>query len=272
VPLISIITAAYAPSADYLMDTARSIEALDMPADWELEWIVQEDGETPRLAEQLKQFGFCDYSALRRQLGIASTRNLALSRVRGVLLQALDQDDILLPSALTTLIPHFDEHAIHWAIGQADDLMPDGSRNAYPSPIPFGLRTAGAINDWAARNGGNWPIHGAALMMRTASFRALGGWTGIPSDDELATFAALSQMTDGYYEEKLTWLYRHHSKQTHRTELAQSLSEVGRRIALQRAAAVEEVGLTLSVASAAGFASRGIDVEVGSNIKDTGLL
>jgi hypothetical protein len=79
-------------------------------------------------------------------------------------------------------------------------------------------------------------------------------------------------MTDGYYEEKLTWLYRHHSKQTHRTELALSLSESGRRIALQRAAAVEEVGLTVSPASAAGFANRGIDVEVGSNIKDTGHL
>ena len=126
--------------------------------------------------------------------------------------------------------------------------------------------------DWAAQQGGNWPIHGAALMMRTASFRALGGWTGIPSDDELATFAALSQMEDGYYDEEFTWLYRHHSQQTHRTELAQSLSEIGRRIALQRAAAVAEVSLALSAASAIGFAGRSSSVEVGSNIKDTGQL
>jgi len=62
-------------------------------------------------------------------------------------------------------------------------------------------------------------------MMRAASFRALGGRTGIPSDDELATFAALSQLTDRYSEEKLTRLYRHHPKQTHRTEMAQALSE-----------------------------------------------
>jgi len=176
----------------------------------------------------LRQFAFCEYSATRRQLGIAYTRNLALPRARGVLLQALDQDALLLPNALATLIPHFDKHAIHWAIGQADDLMPDGSRKEYPSPIPFGLRAAAAVNDWAAQNGGNWPIHDAALMTRTASFRALGGWAGIPSDDELATFAALSQMTDRYYEEKPTWLYRHHPKQTHRTEMAQALSESGR--------------------------------------------
>jgi hypothetical protein len=40
---------------------------------------------------------------------------------------------------------------------------------------------------WRAR------ADGAALMMRTQALRALGGWTGIPCDDEVATFAALSQ-------------------------------------------------------------------------------
>ena len=79
-------------------------------------------------------------------------------------------------------------------------------------------------------------------------------------------------MADGYYDEEFTWLYRHDSQQTHRTELAQSLSEIGRRIALQRAAAVAEAGLTVSPASAIGFASRSSSVEVGSNIKDTGQL
>jgi hypothetical protein len=82
------------------------------------------------------------------------------------------------------------------------------------------------VNAWAAEHGGNWPIHCAALMMRTASFRALGGWTGIQYDDELATFAGLSEITDGYYDGALTWLYRHHPQQTHRTPAAQAFSSV----------------------------------------------
>jgi ABC-type sugar transport system permease subunit len=37
-------------------------------------------------------------------------------------------------------------HQWNWAIGQADDLMPDGTRRPYPSPIPFGVMKAGQVN------------------------------------------------------------------------------------------------------------------------------
>jgi glycosyltransferase involved in cell wall biosynthesis len=271
VPLISVITAAYGPTADYLQETAESVAAQDLPDGWSLEWVVQEDGDSPRLGGFFEGLPFASYGANGRQYGTALTRNLALSRASGVLMQALDQDDVLLPGALTTLIPRFSEHRIHWAIGQADDLLPDGSRRAYPSPIPFGVYAAGDINAWAADRGGNWPIHCAALMMRTASVRALGGWTGIPYDDELATFAALSAVTDGYYDETLTWLYRHHPRQVHRTEAAQELSAAGRRIALQRARAAASSGLCFAPDAAIGFADHHENVHVGPVDKDTSL-
>ena len=147
-PLISIITAAYAPTADYLRETADSIAALKLPSGFELEWVVQEDGDLPELAEFFESIPFARYEANRRQYGVAITRNFALGRASGVLLQALDQDDVLMPGAFTTLIPRFRQHRIHWAIGQADDLMPNGSRRAYPSRIPFGLMKAGQVNRW----------------------------------------------------------------------------------------------------------------------------
>lgn len=270
-PLVSIITAAYAPLADFLSDTITSVQAVTLPAGWELEWIVQEDGDHPELAERFASVEQARYSANGRQMGISATRNLALSRASGVLLQALDQDDLVLPNLLTTLIPRFEEHQIHWAIGQADDIMTDGQRRSFPPLIRFGLMKAGDVNQWATEHGGNWPIHGAALMMRAASWRALGGWTGIPYDDELATFAALSQITDGYHEETLTWLYRYHPKQTHRTEAALALSATGRRIALQRAAAVEALGLDFLPEAGIGFGGEAQDVHVGPPAKDTTL-
>jgi glycosyltransferase involved in cell wall biosynthesis len=270
-PLVSIVTAAYAPLADFLSDTIASVEAITLPAGWELEWIVQEDGDQPELADRFTSVEMARYLTNRRQMGISATRNLALSRASGVLIQALDQDDIVLPNLLITLIPRFVEYRIHWAIGQADDLMTDGQRRPYPSAIPFGLMKAGSVNQWATEHGGNWPIHGAALMMRAASWRALGGWTGIPYDDELATFAALSQMTDGYHDETLTWLYRYHPKQTHRSEAAQALSATGRRIALQRAATVEALGLEFPPEAGMGFEGQAQDVQVGPPVKDTTL-
>ncbi|TDD75795.1 glycosyltransferase family 2 protein [Actinomadura rubrisoli] len=270
-PLISIITASYAPSAEYLPETIKSVEALELPDGWELEWIVQEDGDTPQLSERFVGVDIVRYAANGQQLGIASTRNLALSRASGVLLQALDQDDVLLSDAFLTLIPRFEEHPIHWAIGQADDLLPNGERRPYPSPISFGLQKAGVINAYAGEQGANWPIHGAALMLRAASFRALGGWSGIPYDDELATFAALSQITDGYYDEAITWLYRHHPKQTHRTEGSRALSAECRRFALQRAAILEASGLRFPPETAVGFESHPLDLHVGPAEKDTSL-
>jgi glycosyltransferase involved in cell wall biosynthesis len=270
-PLISVITAAYAPSADYLAETAAAIAALDLPPGWELEWVVQEDGERPQLAGFFADVDHARYEATGQRYGTALTRNLALARASGVLVQALDQDDVLLPGAMTTLVPRFAEYQIHWAIGQADDLMPDGTRRPYPSPIPFGLMKAGKVNAWAADQGGNWPIHAAALMMRTASLRALGGWTAIPGDDELATFAALSEIADGYYDEALTWLYRHHPKQMHRTAEAQARSETGRRVTLQRAQAAAAAGLRFAPSAAAGFASVEHDFRIGPAAKDTTL-
>jgi hypothetical protein len=80
-------------------------------------------------------------------------------------------------------------------------------------------------------------------MIRTTPLRALGGWTGIPHDDDVSMFAALSEITDGYYDEKLTWLYRHHPLQLSRTPSAISRSIEGRRIALQRAYAMRASGL-----------------------------
>jgi glycosyltransferase involved in cell wall biosynthesis len=270
-PLISVITATYAPTADYLQETADSIAAQELPPGWDLEWVVQEDGDSPQLSGFFERVPFAKYAANGRHYLTALTRNLALSRASGVLMQALDQDDLLLPGALTTLIPRFAEHRIHWAIGQADDLMPDGTRRAYPSRIPFGLMKTGQVNAWAAEAGGNWEIHAACLMMRTASIRALGGWTGIPGDDELATFAALSEITDGWYDEALTWLYRHHEKQMHRTAAAEERSAMCRRAALQRVQAVKASGLKFGPWAATGFDALGDDVQVGAASKDTSL-
>lgn len=268
-PLISVITAVYGPTAKYIAETMVSIKSQALPEGWELEWVVQEDGPNPSLGDELRAVENVRYDANGAQLGIALTRNLALSRASGALIQALDADDLLLPGALETLIPTFTDQ-IHWAIGQADDLLPDGSRKAYESAIPFGVLPAGSVNTWAVEHGGNWPIHGAALLMRATSLRALGGWTGIPYDDELATFAALSEIADGYHHSALTWLYRHHAEQTHRTDASRSRSAACRRIALQRAQAVRVAGMdfTCSFLDLEGDQSSITNVEVGPALKE----
>ena len=245
-PTVSIITAAYAPSAAYLDETIKSVEQQRLPDGWRLEWIVQEDGATPSLAHRFAATPSARYEANGVQLGIAATRNLALSRTTGDLVQVLDSDDVLLEGALSALIPLFDSPKIHWAVGQADDLLPNGERVAWDSALPYGEITPGVVNRWAEEHGGNWPIHCAGLMLRSISLRALGGWAGLPGDEDIAMFAALSEMVSGHNYDGVTWLYRQHPQQITRSHGTRHLSEDCRRLALQRVKAVSLSGMSFS--------------------------
>lgn len=263
--VVSIITPSHGPTNKYLPETLASIEQQRLPSGWAVEWLVQEDGVAPSGADKLPDAEWVHYESTGAKLSIGMTRNLALSRARGELVQVLDADDLLLPDALGTLIPAFDDQTIHWAIGQADDLLPDGSRKSFPpyDGIPFGRVPAGSVNLWAASHEGNWPIHCAGLMLRTASLRALGGWGGAPTDDDLVMFAGLAEATDGYFTETKTWLYRQHPDQTIHSAHQHRWSETCRRMALERAAAVRATGLRLSAAPAGTTES----IRVGPPIK-----
>lgn len=246
-PTVSIITAAYAANAVFLNEANASVAGQKLPQGWNLEWVIQEDGDVPVLADYFASVPYASYAANGRRLGVPGTRNLALDRARGGLVRVLDADDVLLPDALSSLIPHFEHGNVHWAVGQADDLMTDGSRVQWEPLIPTGRVQAGAANGWAIEHGGNWPIHGAGLMMRTDTLRAFGGWAGTPNDEDLVMFAALSEICDGYHDAAVTWLYRQHPGQVTRTDAVRKHSEASRRIALNRVQAVRSLGLRLGV-------------------------
>ncbi len=262
-PTVSVITAAYGPSAHHLVETARAVRAQRLPAGWSLEWLVQEDGEAPCLSHLFTD-GHARYAHNGTRLGIAATRNLALARATGRLVQNLDHDDVLLPHALATLIRRFEEHPIHWAVAAADDLLEDGTRRPWTSDFPFGLIPAGEVNRWAERHRGNWPVHGGGLMVRTDTLRALGGWTGIPVDDDLAALVAISELTDGWHDDTVTWLYRKHPHQTTRNRHYPGLEHTGRRIALQRAKALRNTSFTLTGYAATGDSHQ---VDLGPNTR-----
>ncbi|MPZ61141.1 MAG: glycosyltransferase [Propionibacteriales bacterium] len=248
-PLLTVLTAAHAGGAEFLPDTGNSVFSQELPDGWEVEWVVQEDGAASTdVRERLPDDERVQYSADEARLGPGITRNLALARARGQYLQNLDVDDMLLPGALTTVIRIFEEHpSVHWAFGQAHDLMPDGSRKSFPPWIPpFGLMPAGRLTDWVIEHDGNWPIPCAGIAYRTASLRAVGGWAALPVGEDIAMMAALSQITDGWQDEAVTWLYRQHPNQLSRHPEQPSWSVIARRFALQRTAAARLSSLSLT--------------------------
>ncbi|MGW7534727.1 glycosyltransferase family 2 protein [Amycolatopsis sp. NPDC054798] len=240
---LSIITAAYAPLSDYFDETIQSVMGQELPEGWDFEWLIQEDGESPGLSSKVAALPNVRYAPNRAHTGIAATRNLALTRATGDVVQVLDHDDVLLPGAWQRMLPHFERPDVHWAVGQADDLLSSGERRGYESAIAFGEVPAGLVNTWAIDHEGNWPIHCAGLYLRTELVRAFGGWGGAPVDDDIIMFAALSEVVNGYNESAVTWLYRVHDRQTSKSATWRERSSDGRRIALQRIEAIRAVGL-----------------------------
>lgn len=251
-PLISIVTAAWSGTItpEHLRVCADSVCRQQLPHGWRLEWIVQEDGDSPSLTPELIDVPVADYRALGAHLGVAITRNLALSRCRGEFVQVLDADDVLMPDALARMVHAFDDPTIHWAVGQADDLMPDGSRIAFPAALPYGRVAAGAVNRWSRDHEGAWPIHPAGLMVRTTTLRAIGGWYALPHGEDIAMLTALTEMADGWHQPPpVTWLYRQHDRQVTRTSPWRHDVELGcRLIALQREQAVRSVRMAVGTA------------------------
>lgn len=249
-PLITVLTPAHSAARPYLAETAQSVLTQTTPAGWELEWIVQVDGTDDKLIrETLPDDPRLQLDADGAALGVAATRNIALSRARGTYVQNLDADDLLLPGALETTIAAFEEHRnVHWAYGQADDLMPDGTRVEFdPWMPPAGLVPAGRLTAWMEEHGGNVPVPCAAVSYRTTTLRALGGWMALPIGEDLGLVAAISAVTDGWQDPSTTWLYRQHPGQISRHEAQPRWSATARKVALQRISA-----LRLTQASFAG--------------------
>ncbi|MGQ0840973.1 glycosyltransferase family 2 protein [Actinokineospora sp.] len=238
-PLLSIITAAHGPQATFLPDTAASLAEQTLPACWEFEWLVQQDGEGPSVRDMVPRARF---AANGRLLGIAATRNLALSRARGDLVRVLDHDDVLLPGSLARPLPLFADPSVHWTLTGADEIDAVGTRTAMPEPPRVGRVPRGAVGA-VTDTVGRWSLLCAGMTARTDSVRALGGWLATPRSEDVGLLTVLAELTDGHIIPEATWCYRRHTAQTHLTPDWRQRADEGVRVVTQRLAAAKRTGL-----------------------------
>lgn len=243
VPLLSVLTAAIAERAVFVAEAGESLAAQRLPEGWELEWVVQEDGPAPSLYDVVARFPFARHAAVGERLGIAMTRNLGLTRVRGGLVHGLDCDDLILPGGLATAIEAFLAHPrVHWVAGRADDLLPDLTRVSFAPLVPTGLVEPGVINAYITEFE-RVPVHPAGLTMRPAIVRALGGWAANPRSEDNALLAGIAELTPGFHTPEVTWLYRKHTGQTTNQPSFPVLEPIAWALVHQRISALREVGL-----------------------------
>ena len=210
---ISVITPVYQPKSDYLQAAGDSVAAQHLPAGWELEWLVQEDGRTDDARQILESTPWIKHSR-NRHSGQAITRNLALARARGGLVRNLDQDDILTSGALIRDIGALEANPdVGWATSRVLDLLPDGSTEGFEHDPPSGRIERGeAVRHWRAHDY-RLPVHPTTLCIRRALAVALGGWMAVPGSEDTGLLIAASVLSTGWFTSDVGLLYRKWSGQ-----------------------------------------------------------
>ncbi|MGW3363605.1 glycosyltransferase [Streptosporangium canum] len=206
--LISVITPVYQPVPEFLRAAYDSLNAQELPPDWDWEWIVQEDGETGVLSGLLPDDPRINTGSGRRG-GPGVARTLALSRASGRFVKVLDADDQLTPGTLARDIAALTEHLhIGWTTSRVLDLLADGSTVGFDQDPPDGPIKRGTVLDHWLAHDYRAQVHPASLCIRRDLLLALGGWMALPASEDTGLLIAANMVSDGYFSAVPGLLYR----------------------------------------------------------------
>lgn len=210
---ISVITPVYDPDPAFLTDAYASVMSQELPEGWQLEWIVQEDGNTG-VAERILPVDDRISFGGGRHGGVALTRNLALGRATGELVKNLDNDDMMLPGVLARDIDVLTQNPdVMWTTSRVLDLYPDGTTVGFDNdPAEGRLEPGFVVDHWRAHDF-RLPVHPTTICIRRQLVVALGGWMGVPGSDDTGMLVAASVMTTGWFHGEAGLLYRKHAAQ-----------------------------------------------------------
>jgi glycosyltransferase involved in cell wall biosynthesis len=206
--ILSIITPVYAPKAEYLAETYKSLEAQALPPGWQWEWLVQQDGPDGTLDDLLPVDERISVRVSSRWGGQALARNLALARASGSLVKVLDADDVLTEGSLRRDIAIFAQRPeISYTISRVLNFQPDGSTTRFPAnPEPGPIPTASLLPYWQRHD--EPQVHPASLCVRADILAALGGWMAVSSSEDTGLLLALNAISTGYFIGEPGLLYR----------------------------------------------------------------
>jgi glycosyltransferase involved in cell wall biosynthesis len=209
---ISIVTPAYRPVAEFIAAAWSSVLSQRMPAGWQWQWVIQEDGEAGEageLARMLPADPRISLGRSRRRGGEPTTRNLCLSRASGELIKVLDADDQLAPGTLARDIEALSSRPdIGWATSRAVDLLPDGTTAGFDTDPAEGRIECGAVLEHWRTHDFLPQVHPATLCIRRELVFALGGWTALPASGDTGLLLAANAISAGYFTAQTGLLYR----------------------------------------------------------------
>ncbi|MFG3012013.1 glycosyltransferase family 2 protein [Streptomyces cinerochromogenes] len=205
---VTVVTAVHGPSARFLPDAYASLRAQRLPAGWEWEWVVQEDGTTDAIRPYVPDDARVSFRQ-GRPGGPGVARTIALARAEGTYVKVLDADDQLTPGALARDLAVLEaEPTVGWTTSRVLDLLPDGSTAGFPGDPDEGPIERGTVLEQWKRNDFLAPVHPASLCVRRDLLTALGGWMALPASEDTGLLLALDAVSRGWFSAEAGLLYR----------------------------------------------------------------
>ncbi|WP_405166143.1 glycosyltransferase [Nocardia sp. NBC_01499] len=215
---VEVVTAVHAEYARYLPSAWRSLRAQTHP-DWT--WLVQVDGDAAAVRAALIECGAADDPRTRLAFngtreGPAVTRNVALGRATATLIQNLDADDELEPTALAVLTTALRQHpTAGFTVGLAGDLLNSGELMDVPLPFEAGLLARGAVVDAWVTDPDHYrlPVHPAGVLWHRDLLLATGGWAAMRGMEDTGLLMSASALAPCVALDTRTLRYRRHRNQ-----------------------------------------------------------
>ncbi len=206
---VSVITAAYQPVPEFLLEAYRSLCSQELPDGWQWQWLVQEDDLAGEAARILPSDDPRISMGAGRHGGASVARTMCLARATGELVKVLDADDKLTPGALARDVEVLSaEPAVGWTTARVLDLLPDGSTVGFELDPQHGPIAPGAVLQHWRSHDYRAQVHPATLCARRNLVTALGGWMALPASGDTGLLLALSAISTGYFIDQVGLLYR----------------------------------------------------------------
>lgn len=244
--IVSVLTPvlAHGRAAEFIADLYESIRSQNLPSGWALEWLVQEDGFNPLLADVVRQVVGDDprvfYGAHLTQGGPALARNQAFHASQGEVVFSVDHDDCLVPDGLAALVNAFEAHpAAAWATGRTYEVDEYGVRTERHNHVGPGQVAAGhTLLIWNTE-GVSTPWYPTATAYRRWALSLFGGWPANVVGEDTELLACVTAAWDGVVVEEYTMVRRIWSGQLTKDPVVVAAAADARRVRHARATMID---------------------------------
>lgn len=212
---LTVLTSALYPGLDFGL-LLQAVQSVCKASKTKVNHVIILDDASDANADTVRDFLF-QYSSETRdtvqvhglpfRAGVGSARNAGLSLIDSEFFTVLDADDLFPAGSLDVQLAALQRNpSARYCLGGFETLHPDGSVKYYPNTLPLFLKEGDVAR--FTRDTGFLPSAPVAALWCADLVRRVGGYPGIPRDEDTCLKLAASSIAKGVTVNESVYVYR----------------------------------------------------------------